>query len=116
MEKAEGPGPGDWWAAELDVLPDAAVVNFVVQYYEHFDNNEGQDYKAVVEHQGGGCARCVLRMVIHCEPPDMRPCFSCPWAHAELPSRVSTKLMQHLPEQTDGLWLQLQIALLMCYW
>ena len=58
MEKAEGPGPGDWWAADLDVLPDAAVVNFVLQYYEHFDNNEGQDFKAVVEHQGGGCARC----------------------------------------------------------
>ena len=58
MERAEAPAgqaAGDWWAAEVDVLPDAAVVNFVVQYYEHFDNNEGQDFRAVVEPAGGGC-------------------------------------------------------------
>ena len=40
---------GDWWAVEFDVFPDAAVINFVVKYYEHFDNNEGQDFKALVE-------------------------------------------------------------------
>ena len=66
MEKAEGPGLGDWWAADVDVLPDAAVVNFVLQYYEHFDNNEGRDFKAVVEHQGGGC-------VAHAGSASMRP-------------------------------------------
>ena len=59
MERAEAPAGqegGDWWAAEVDVLQDAAVVNFVLQYYEHFDNNEGQDFRAVVEQAGGGCA------------------------------------------------------------
>ena len=50
MDKATGVSQeGDWWAVEFDVLPDAAVINFVVKYYEHFDNNEGQDFKAVVE-------------------------------------------------------------------
>jgi starch synthase len=68
MERAEAPAGqagvpagqaagGDWWAAEVDVLPDAAVVNFVVQYYEHFDNNEGADFRAAVQQAGAGCAR-----------------------------------------------------------
>lgn len=55
MEKATGVSEeGDWWAAEFDVFPDAAVINFVVKYYEHFDNNEGQDFKALVELDAGG--------------------------------------------------------------
>ncbi|CAL8465412.1 g4948 [Coccomyxa elongata] len=50
MEKATGVSQeGNWWAVEFDVFPDAAVINFVVKYYEHFDNNEGQDFKALVE-------------------------------------------------------------------
>lgn len=50
MEKATGVSlEGDWWAVEFDIFPDAAVINFVVKYYEHFDNNERQDFKALVE-------------------------------------------------------------------
>ena len=41
--------PGDWFTAEAAVPPDVAVLNFVVQYYEHFDNNYGLDYKAAVQ-------------------------------------------------------------------
>jgi hypothetical protein len=53
--------PGDWWAAEFDVLPDAAVINFVIKYYEHFDNNDGQDYKALVQlDESGGYCRHIL--------------------------------------------------------
>ena len=76
MKRAEGPGAGDWWAADFDVLPDAAVVNFVLQYYEHWDNNEGQDFKAAVEHQGGGCAQCCCCTCWQCQAPDTRKLFS----------------------------------------
>ena len=48
--------PGDWFTAEADVPPDVAVLNFVVQYYEHFDNNYGLDYKAAVQFDSHG--RC----------------------------------------------------------
>lgn len=34
-----------WWEAEVDVQVDAVVINFVVQFYEHFDNNQGSDHK-----------------------------------------------------------------------
>ena len=50
MSEAEGVEPaGDWFAAELNVPVDVAVLNFVVQYYEHYDNNYGQDFKAAVQ-------------------------------------------------------------------
>ena len=50
MSEARGVQPaGDWFAAEVDVPQDVAVLNFVVQYYEHYDNNYGVDFKAAVE-------------------------------------------------------------------
>lgn len=50
FQKAEGMhAEGDWWAIDFDALHDAAVYNFVVKYYEHYDNNDGQDYKALVQ-------------------------------------------------------------------
>ncbi len=48
MVPAEGRGEGDWWQAPVDVSEGAAVLNFVIQYYEHFDNNGGLDYKICV--------------------------------------------------------------------
>lgn len=29
----------------MDIPTDAIALNFVVQFYEHFDNNMGSDYK-----------------------------------------------------------------------
>ena len=50
MSEAKGVQPaGDWFSAEVDVPQDVAVLNFVVQYYEHYDNNYGLDFKAAVE-------------------------------------------------------------------
>ena len=55
MKEARGVKPaGDWFTAETDVPPDVAVLNFVLQYYEHYDNNYGQDYKAAVQFDAGG--------------------------------------------------------------
>ena len=54
--------PGDWFTAEADVPADVAVLNFVFQYYEHFDNNYGLDYKAAVQFDSHGrcdTARCL---------------------------------------------------------
>lgn len=31
----------------------AAVLNFVIQYYEHFDNNNGADFKVAVQLPAG---------------------------------------------------------------
>lgn len=30
---------GEWWEAELEVPFEAAAINFVVNFYEHYDNN-----------------------------------------------------------------------------
>ena len=50
MSEARGVQPaGDWFAAEVNVPQDVAVLNFVIQYYEHYDNNYGLDFKAAVE-------------------------------------------------------------------
>ena len=38
----------DWWVAELDVPFEAVAVNFVINYYEYYDNNGLQDYKLLV--------------------------------------------------------------------
>ena len=58
MSEAKGLKPvGDWFAAEVEVPMDVAVLNFVVQYYEHYDNNYGADFKAVVQVDPEG--RCV---------------------------------------------------------
>ena len=58
MSEARGLRPvGDWFAAEVQVPVDVAVLNFVVQYYEHYDNNYGADFKAAVQVDSEG--RCV---------------------------------------------------------
>ena len=55
MREAKDVQPaGDWFAAEVNVPQDVAVLNFVVQYYEHFDNNYGQDFKAAVQFDAEG--------------------------------------------------------------
>ena len=63
--------PGDWFTAEAEVPPDVAVLNFVVQYYEHFDNNYGLDYKAAVQFDSHG--RCDT---VHCLPAGLRTCVT----------------------------------------
>lgn len=56
---------GDWFDADVDVPSDVAVLNFVLQYYEHFDNNYGQDYKAAIQFDAKGrCAFGHLRFSI----------------------------------------------------
>ncbi|KAI7836090.1 hypothetical protein COHA_010018 [Chlorella ohadii] len=39
----------EWWEALVPIPSDAAVLNFVVNYFEHFDNNDRKDFKALVE-------------------------------------------------------------------
>ena len=63
--------PGDWFTAEADVPPDVAVLNFVVQYYEHFDNNYGLDYKAAVQFDSHGRCDAVL-----CLPAGLPTCVT----------------------------------------
>lgn len=38
----------EWWVADMQVPYEAAAVNFVVNYFEHYDNNDRQDYKLKV--------------------------------------------------------------------
>lgn len=61
--------PSEWWEALVPIPSDAAVLNFVVNYFEHFDNNDRKDFKVgpcclmkctgvcrcVSRHQGSGC-------------------------------------------------------------
>jgi len=47
--KSTGDGTAEWWQAVVDVPESAAALNFVVNYYEHFDNNNAADYKIAVE-------------------------------------------------------------------
>ncbi len=55
MREATGvKSPGNWFAADVDVPTDVAVLNFVLQYWEHYDNNDGQDYKAAVHFDSAG--------------------------------------------------------------
>jgi len=42
---APAPANEDWWEAEVSVPLDAAALNFVMNYYEHYDNNGQKDYK-----------------------------------------------------------------------
>ena len=47
-------GPGyDWWSAELSLPAEAAAVNFVINYYDHYDNNNQKDHKLNVRGEGG---------------------------------------------------------------
>uniref|UniRef100_A0A7S3R3Z4 starch synthase n=1 Tax=Dunaliella tertiolecta TaxID=3047 RepID=A0A7S3R3Z4_DUNTE len=41
---AEAPQPGDWWQADLDLPYHTGAINLVFNYYEHYDNNNFQDY------------------------------------------------------------------------
>lgn len=38
----------EWWVADMQIPYEAAAVNFVVNYFEHYDNNDRQDYKLKV--------------------------------------------------------------------
>jgi Starch/carbohydrate-binding module (family 53) len=41
--------PAEWWEASLEVPPTAVVANFVLQYWEHFDNNSGADHRILID-------------------------------------------------------------------
>lgn len=43
------PPTEEWWEAMYTVPMDAVVLNFVLTYFEHYDNNEQRDFKALVE-------------------------------------------------------------------
>ncbi len=34
----------DWWTAEIDIPFDGVCVNFVINFFEHYDNNGSKDY------------------------------------------------------------------------
>ncbi len=40
----QAPEEGDWWQVELDVPYHTGAINLVFNYYEHYDNNNFQDY------------------------------------------------------------------------
>ena len=46
----------DWWSADVEVPLEAAALNFVVNYYDHYDNNDRQDHKINVSGGRGGLA------------------------------------------------------------
>lgn len=60
MEALDAPAaPGErWWVAEVPVPLDAVVLDFVVYFYEHFDNNDGANHRALVTYDStvAGCA------------------------------------------------------------
>lgn len=39
------PPQAEWWEALVPIPDDAAVLNFVVSVYDHYDNNDRQDFK-----------------------------------------------------------------------
>ncbi|EFN55259.1 hypothetical protein CHLNCDRAFT_134595 [Chlorella variabilis] len=39
----------EWWEALYSIPDDAAALNFVVTYFEHYDNNEKRDFKVLVD-------------------------------------------------------------------
>ena len=41
------PSQTEWWEASLQVAAEAVVLNFVVAYYENYDNNEQRDHKVL---------------------------------------------------------------------
>ena len=41
----EKPDSSDWWFADLAIPFEAAAVNFVINYQNHYDNNGSQDHK-----------------------------------------------------------------------
>ena len=84
--------PGDWFTAEAAVPPDVAVLNFVVQYYEHFDNNYGLDYKAAVQFDSHG--RCDT---VRCLPAGLLTCINwCSVSQPSLPSKFVVPLLGYL--------------------
>jgi len=44
----QGSNKGDWWEATLVAPHNAVVMDFVVNYYEHYDNNNLKDYHALI--------------------------------------------------------------------
>ena len=45
-DAAEPPAAaGDWWSADMSIPYEAAAMNFVVNFQNHYDNNGSQDYK-----------------------------------------------------------------------
>lgn len=47
---------GEWWAAEVTIPETAVVLDFVINYHEHYDNNGGKDYHAATQLPARGAA------------------------------------------------------------
>ena len=80
MERLDAPAaPGEcWWVAEVTLPLDAVVMDFVVHYFTHFDNNNSGDHRALVSYdtQHATCVpshpsppySCCLRAMHHAAP------------------------------------------------
>lgn len=56
LDAPAAPG-GLWWVAEVPVPRDSVVLDFVVYFYDHFDNNDGANHRARVTYDSNvaGC-------------------------------------------------------------
>jgi len=63
--RAQAKGSGEWWQAELQLPMQTGALNFVLNYFEHYDNNDFKDYAIKV------CAACsgVLDYVLYSYEP-----------------------------------------------
>lgn len=66
MERLDVPAtPGEcWWVAEVTLPLDAVVMDFVVHYFKHFDNNNSSDHRALVSYDTQH-AKCVPTLPPH---------------------------------------------------
>jgi len=53
MKRSSSAKDGEWWEASYTVPQDACVLNFVFNYYEHYDNNNSNDHKIPVSLPAG---------------------------------------------------------------
>ncbi|PSC67151.1 glycosyltransferase family 5 [Micractinium conductrix] len=44
---------GEWWEALVTVPIDACALNFVLTYFQHYDNNDRKDFKALIDLPAG---------------------------------------------------------------
>ncbi|KAF5835336.1 hypothetical protein DUNSADRAFT_7568 [Dunaliella salina] len=63
---AQAPQPGDWWHADLELPYHTGAVNLVFNYYEHYDNNNFQDY--AIKDMVKAVERRKVRHVMDTEP------------------------------------------------
>ncbi len=66
---AAAPPPGDWYEAEISIPIEAAAINFVINYYEHYDNNKSKDHKILVALPEGRTRGMRIRRWSHMSRP-----------------------------------------------